>query len=139
MKACVLAKTDYSPGISGVAIVKGCALIRQHSTLRAVFAFLRQRGDPVPKELQQQIINASFTFLFQLVRTPANDTSTSDVCYLTPPPSPIPNAESFLGLKPSNEIATEIAAGIREPNSPYDEVKVLIEINHEEHRVHVFN
>ena len=79
-QAYILAGTDYSDGIRGVAIGKAFPLIRKNGTLTS--ALSAKKVDP---NLRQNLLRAEYTFLYHIVRTPGSDATVS-VTHLNPPP-----------------------------------------------------
>lgn len=125
LQACVLAGTDYWPGLNGIGLAKGCEKIREHgSMVAAITAWRLQKGTAfAPEQSETLAARAYYTFRHHWVRTPAEDDGATIAIV---PINPYGNvviepavAEQFLGTAPTKEIAHNISKGFCEPFPPY--------------------
>jgi hypothetical protein len=115
LMACVLSKTDYWPGLMNVGLAKGRKKVREHGNLGVYHGFGLSASE------REREIQAMHTFLYHSVRSPHGETSVVRN-RLIPPPGIEEQRDfsAFLGHKPPNEIAHDIARFVRSPLPPYD-------------------
>ncbi|ODQ80148.1 hypothetical protein BABINDRAFT_161127 [Babjeviella inositovora NRRL Y-12698] len=73
----ILSGCDYTLGVKGVGVKSAFQLIKQHTTLERVLVALRMNGKPVPREFEDEVLQADLAFQFQRVFCPVKKALTT--------------------------------------------------------------
>ena len=121
LKACVLAGSDYCPGVPNVGLVKSADAIRKHKTMEAAITeFNKKEKTKTDDDFLGEAIKAMHTFKYHYVCHLDAELQVTSVGHLNDPDGrELGDKQDYLGVPPDMETAGAISNGTRNPSSPY--------------------